>query len=217
MSVTSISTAAVANSTVAESQSSIGLTTDSFMTLLVAQIQNQDPLEPMDSTEYIAQLATLSQVEQSVETNSQLESIRTQIAYGSALAETALIGRAVTAPSEKIQLSGGSGQFSYEIEGTASAVSAYIKDSNGDVVREISGLDASSSKLHSVTWDGKNNSGETVADGSYTVTLSASDATGSYTTYARDTITGVEYYGDQQYLQLSSGALVNSGDVVRTE
>jgi flagellar basal-body rod modification protein FlgD len=217
MSVTSISTAAVADSTASESQSSLGLTTDSFMQLLVAQIQNQDPLEPMDSTEYIAQLATLTEVEQSVETNSQLESIRSQIAYGSALSENALIGRAVTAPSEEILLSGGSSQFSYAIDGTASAVSAYIKDSNGDTVREIDNLDATSSTLHTVSWDGKNDSGETVEDGTYTVSLSATDATGSYTTYARDTITGVEYYGDQQYLKLSTGALVNSGDVVRTE
>ncbi|MEO5323406.1 flagellar hook assembly protein FlgD [Mesorhizobium sp. CC13] len=71
---------------------------NSFLKLLVAQMKNQDPTKPMDSTEYVAQLATFSQVEQSVQMNSRLD----QILQGSALAQAdALIGRTVTSPDGK--------------------------------------------------------------------------------------------------------------------
>lgn len=70
----------------------------SFLTLLVAEMKNQDPTKPMDSTQYIAQLAQFSQVEQSVQMNTRLD----QILQGSALAQAdALIGRTVTSPDGK--------------------------------------------------------------------------------------------------------------------
>ncbi|KQU64788.1 flagellar basal body rod modification protein [Aminobacter sp. DSM 101952] len=71
---------------------------NSFLKLLVAQMKNQDPTKPMDSTQYVAQLATFSQVEQSVQMNTRLD----QILQGSALAQAdALIGRTVTSPDGK--------------------------------------------------------------------------------------------------------------------
>lgn len=71
---------------------------NSFLKLLVAQMKNQDPTKPMDSTEYVAQLATFSQVEQSVQMNSRLD----QILQGSALAQAdAIIGKTVTSPDGK--------------------------------------------------------------------------------------------------------------------
>lgn len=71
---------------------------NSFLKLLVAEMKNQDPTKPMDSTQYVAQLAQFSQVEQSVQMNSRLD----QILQGSALAQAdALIGRTVTSPDGK--------------------------------------------------------------------------------------------------------------------
>ncbi|MDG4887232.1 MAG: flagellar hook assembly protein FlgD [Mesorhizobium sp.] len=70
----------------------------SFLKLLIAEMKNQDPTKPMDSTEYVAQLATFSQVEQSVQTNSKLD----QIMQSSALSQAdALIGRSITAADGK--------------------------------------------------------------------------------------------------------------------
>jgi flagellar basal-body rod modification protein FlgD len=66
---------------------------DTFLKLLIAQMKNQDPTKPMDSTEYVAQLATFSQVEQSIQTNNRLDSLLTSSALS--LAE-GLIGRTVT-------------------------------------------------------------------------------------------------------------------------
>ncbi|RWH28094.1 flagellar hook assembly protein FlgD [Mesorhizobium sp.] len=70
----------------------------SFLKLLIAEMKNQDPTKPMDSTEYVAQLATFSQVEQSVQTNSKLD----QIMQSSALSQAdALIGRSITSADGK--------------------------------------------------------------------------------------------------------------------
>jgi flagellar basal-body rod modification protein FlgD len=64
-----------------------------FLRLLVAQMKNQDPTEPVDSTQYLAQLASFSAVEQSIKTNSKLDSILATLSLGQA---DALIGRTVT-------------------------------------------------------------------------------------------------------------------------
>src|ERR1700754_3369758 len=70
----------------------------SFLKLLIAEMKNQDPSKPMDSTQYIAQLATFSQVEQSVQTNTKLD----QIMQSSALSQAdALIGRSITSADGK--------------------------------------------------------------------------------------------------------------------
>jgi flagellar basal-body rod modification protein FlgD len=70
----------------------------SFLKLLIAEMKNQDPTKPMDSTQYVAQLATFSQVEQSVQTNTKLE----QIMQSSALSQAdALIGRSITSADGK--------------------------------------------------------------------------------------------------------------------
>ena len=74
------------------------LSPDDFLTLLIAEMKNQDPTKPMDSTQYVAQLATFSQVEQSVQTNTKLS----QIMQSSALSQAdALIGRSITSADGK--------------------------------------------------------------------------------------------------------------------
>lgn len=73
--VTSATTTSISGSTADNAAASASLDYDSFLTLLIAQMQNQDPTEPMDSTEQIAQLATFSQVEQTIQTNKNLETL----------------------------------------------------------------------------------------------------------------------------------------------
>ena len=81
------------NSANSTNQAAPTLDYNSFLTLLMAEMKNQDPTKPMDSTQYVAQLATFSQVEQSVQTNSKLD----QILQSSALAQAdTLIGRSIT-------------------------------------------------------------------------------------------------------------------------
>ncbi len=90
-----VSTVGNKSETAAARSSAAAMDYDTFLKLLIAQMKNQDPTKPMDSTEYVAQLATFSQVEQSMQTNTRLDSLLTSSALS--LAE-GLIGRTVTSP-----------------------------------------------------------------------------------------------------------------------
>ena len=93
MNVDMTTTIPVGVSAKAEAKSKTMVDYNSFLKLLIAQMKNQDPTQPMDSTDYVAQLATFSQVEQSVQSNSKLD----QILQSSALAQAdSIIGRSIT-------------------------------------------------------------------------------------------------------------------------
>jgi flagellar basal-body rod modification protein FlgD len=85
-------------STASQAAAKAALDYDSFLTLLIAQMKNQDPTEPMDATEQIAQLATFSQVEQSIQMNSNLETLITGNALTNA---SSYIGKTITSADEK--------------------------------------------------------------------------------------------------------------------
>jgi flagellar basal-body rod modification protein FlgD len=148
-----------------------------FLTLLTAQVQNQDPLEPMDSTQFVSQLAQLSQVEQAVQSNRNLEGIGAQISSLLAAGGPELLGREVTVNSSQITLDGGEVDAYYQVpEGTAS-VTAEIRDLTTDtVVRTITGLSTEHTSLQKLPWDGLDEFGNPVLDGNYSVSYSAKDA-----------------------------------------
>ena len=95
------------------SRQSLGTDYDNFLKLLVAQVQNQDPLEPMDSTTFVSQLAQLSQVEQAIQTNKNLESISGRMDSVTAFADLGLLGRTVRVEGDQTELRGGAAVFSY--------------------------------------------------------------------------------------------------------
>ncbi|MDR6266722.1 flagellar hook assembly protein FlgD [Roseobacter sp. N2S] len=218
MSITSISSATVAGGA-DSSLSQLSQDYETFLQLMVAQIQNQDPLEPMDSTEFISQIATLTQVEQSVNTNSQLEQLRSTLALTASMSEATLIGRTVTVPSSTIKIDsvGTPVSFSYEIEGEASSATAIISDAEGNVLRTIEGLPGTAGTLNMVTWDGLDTNGAPMPVGTYQISLAAEDGTGGYNTYIRDTVESVSYVGGEQLLNLRNGVEANSGDIVMIE
>lgn len=218
MSITSISSASVAGSA-ENSLSQLSNDYETFLNLLVAQIRNQDPLEPMDATEFISQIATLTQVEQTVNTNSQLEQLRSTLALTASMSEATLIGRTVTVPSSTVQLEDGGSPvaFSYEIEGEASSASAIISDADGNMLRVIEELPGGAGTLHQVSWDGRDDSGAALPAGTYTISMAALDAAGGYNTYIRDRVASVSYVGGEQLLNLENGLEASSGEIVRIE
>ncbi|MFG6082824.1 flagellar hook assembly protein FlgD [Paracoccus litorisediminis] len=186
-----------------------------FMKLLVAQIQYQDPLEPVDGTEFIAQVATLTQVEQSVQTNKNLEGLSSKLAVTGALFETSLIGREITAASDTFTLGASGGRFSYELADEASSVSAIIRDSKGKIVRQLDGLDGKAGKIVDMVWDGMDANGSMMPSGAYTIELASKGGNGAYNTYTTGRVASIEYGANSQYLKLEDGILVKSGDIVR--
>jgi len=149
-----------------------------FLTLLTAQIQNQDPLAPMDSTQFVSQLAQLSQVEQAVKSNANLEALSSQFTALKAVAGADMLGRDVTVNSASALLSEGAVDSYYMLPEGAAKVSAEILDPLDRVVRKLDGLPTTEGELVPLGWDGKDDLGQPVLDGVYSVRISAEDSDG---------------------------------------
>ncbi len=147
---------------------------DTFLTLLTTQLRYQDPLEPMDSAEFTNQLVQFSQVEQSISTNANLETLLGYQGTNQAVAAISYIGTTVEALSSSVPLVDGSATMNYVLGETAESTKLLIYDATGTQVRSIES--AKSAGKHTVNWDGKDEDGNTLADGAYTVVVSARDA-----------------------------------------
>jgi len=163
-------------SAASRSQSQLGTDIDSFLLLLTAQITNQDPLAPMDSTAFVSQLAQLTQVEQSITTNTNLENIVRQITSLTGLSDVQLIGRDVTLATNKLDLNAGSAEMQYKLSDNAQQVSIKIKGLDGNIIQEITNLPTSGGTQHTVVWDGLGSNGEQIAAGAYEFELVAVDS-----------------------------------------
>ncbi|CQJ55386.1 flagellar hook assembly protein FlgD [Yersinia rohdei] len=151
---------------------------NSFLTLLVAQLKNQDPTNPMQNNELTTQLAQINTVSGIEKLNTTLGSISGQLDSSQSLQASTLIGHGVMIPGTSILSGTKDGvvtttPFGIELERSADKVTATISDSNGLAVRtiEVGNLTAG---VHSFTWDGSLDAGGNAPDGAYTVTIAAS-------------------------------------------
>lgn len=176
MGLAPISAGSTSTNTSSNSLSQLGEDYTRFLTLLTAQVQYQDPLQPMDATQFVSQLAQLSQVEQAVKTNSNLEGIGGQISSLLAASGPDLLGREVTIYSDQVSLDAGEVDGYYQVPEGTDSVTAEIRDPLTDtVVRTITGLSTDHSALQKLEWDGLDDSGSPVLDGNYKVTYTAKD------------------------------------------
>src|SRR6201986_811416 len=106
---------------------------DTFLTLLTTQLQNQDPLSPMDSTQFTQQLVEFSQVEQQINTNDNLQTLINQGTSAAGTNAVSYLGKAVTVTNGNAPLTGGTAAWTYNL-GTASAQTTLtVTDANGNV------------------------------------------------------------------------------------
>ncbi|WP_380874007.1 flagellar hook assembly protein [Sphingomonas sp. DBB INV C78] len=157
-------------------KSTIGADFNMFLKLLTAQMQNQDPLDPMDTSEYTQQLVQYSQVEQSIQQTSTLEEIVARLASQDMAQASNFIGREARFDSPVAGLGSAPATWTYYADGTPTAITATIKDSSGKVVSETT-IDPTSQGRYE--WDGKLADGSKAADGAYTLSLKAVDANGT--------------------------------------
>lgn len=153
-----------------------------FLTLLVTQLQNQDPTNPMDNSQLTTQLAQINTLSGIEKLNTTLGSISGQINSGQSLQATTLIGHGVMVDGTQVLV--GSGQttpFGVSLEQASTSTTATITDSSGKVVQTIN-LGGLSAGVHTFSWDGTTADGTTAADGKYSVSLSASNASGQLVT-----------------------------------
>jgi flagellar basal-body rod modification protein FlgD len=152
-------------------------TFDTFLKLLTTQLKYQDPLSPMDTTEFTNQLTQFSQVEQSIRTNAGLDSLIKVSQANQAVAALGYIGKEVEAHSDAIQLQDGSATILYALPKSVTSSTITIMDDTGAVVRRITG--ETTAGRQEFVWDGKNESGVTMPDGAYSLKVVAYDVNGN--------------------------------------
>ena len=188
----------------------IGL--ENFLTLFIAQIQNQDPLSPLDSAEFTAQLAQFTSVEQLYVMNKSLSDIKGMLNdRGGQQDLIGLIGKTVKADDNTILIQDEaviSGSYRLENDGN---VTMNVYDSNGLKVRALY-LGPQNAGEQDFHWDGRDDAGEILGDGNYTFEVTARDKNGNYVganTYISGEVTGVTYKYGYPYLMVGERLISN--------
>ncbi|AWN51279.1 MULTISPECIES: flagellar hook capping FlgD N-terminal domain-containing protein [unclassified Methylobacterium] len=201
-SLTSLSTASTGAKTGSDA-STIAGNFNQFLTLLTTQLQNQNPLDPLDTNQFTQQLVQFASVEQQLKTNDQLGSLITASKASAAATASGLIGKTVTADGATTSLAEGAATWTLNPARAAAKAVMTITDAKGNVVAtQTKALPAGS---QSFTWDGRASTGQLAADGKYTLKVQALDATGS--SVAVDTkisgaITSVDVTGAEPVLTI---------------
>lgn len=169
--------AAAATAAASTAQKTLAGNFNTFLTLLTTQLQNQDPLSPMDSNQFTQQLVQFSQVEQQINTNDNLKSLIGQGANQTGAYAVSYLGKAVTIAGGNAPLANGQAVWAYNLGAGAATTQLSVTDASGNVVYTGAGETAAGG--HAFNWDGKNLNGTQMPDGTYKLTVTAKAADGS--------------------------------------
>jgi flagellar basal-body rod modification protein FlgD len=201
-----------------KAKKSLSQTYDTFLTLLTTQLKNQDPLSPMDSAKFTEQLVQYSEVEQSINQNTNLEKIYSLIQGNQSSSALGYIGKTVSVDSATATNSGSGVTWSYNLANDAASNTLVVSDANGKLVYTEDG--DTSSGTHSFAWDGKDSGGNTLRSGDYTLQVVAKDgskATVTSTVTVGGVVTGVESGTDGPVLVVGGSRLPASKVVSVTD
>ena len=175
--ISSQNTSSVLNK-INNSRTSLATNKQTFLKLLTTQLKNQDPLAPTDTTQMTQQITQMTGVEQQLVTNDLLAAL-VGMNTGTNLSEgVSMIGKQVTATTDNSTLAGGKATFSWSQPGASTSLSIDVKNAAGKVVRTLK-PDDQKSGAHTITWDGKDDSGAQLPDGGvYTIAVNAKGADG---------------------------------------
>lgn len=181
---------------------------EQFLTLLVAQLQNQDPLNPADATEFTAQLAQYSQLEQLFNLNDAMDNLATAQTNSQKVSALSLMGKEVVVEDSKFTFDGSPVQVGYNSDGAASKIALQIKNSAGVVVATLQASETGKGE-HFLTWDGKDESGNVLPSGTYQIGINAKSASAETTVevspLVRNMVTGVDLSGSEPTIITKTG------------
>ncbi|SHN54912.1 flagellar hook assembly protein FlgD [Desulfovibrio litoralis] len=189
---------------------------DAFLSLLVAQLQNQDPLNPAEDKEFISQLAQFSSLEQLTNLNKGMDGMLETTQQGQLYSAVNYIGKTVSAPGNTLTLKEGKSSSIYYAlgEGVAKG-SINIFDVDGNLVyTEV--LKSKTAGNYDYSWEGKDTNGNTLPDGYYSVAIGLEDADGKAVmaqTAIDGKVSGIEKFQGKSYLILEDGRQVALADV----
>ena len=208
----SLSSALGTNSTLGEQD---------FLKLLVAQLQNQDPLAPQDNTQFVSQLAQFSTLQAAMGTNTRLDTITSQNQGAANTGVIGLIGKQATVKGSLVTAAG-SGfavPVSFTLAATSATTNVSSQDSSGNVVRTIP-IGAHDAGLVKTSWDGRDNAGNVLPAGTYAVSVQAKTQDGGTVSVAQETTGTVKSVSfDQGYpvLTLDNGMQVPVSDLIEVD
>jgi flagellar basal-body rod modification protein FlgD len=187
---------------------------DEFLKLLVVQLQNQDPLNPMDSTGFTSQLAQFSSLEQLTNINTSITNLASSQGSMQGTLAAGLIGKNVKVAGNQVSLNG-SANINYNLSGAAAQVKVAIYDTNGKLVRQVA-LGNQNAGSGTYAWDGKDTLGNTLPNGQYTVKVDAVDTAGkpvAANTLTNGKVTGLVFENNSTYLVVDGTLRVKLADV----
>ena len=184
---------------------------DAFLRILTTQLQNQNPLEPLDTNEFTAQLVQFSQVEQSIKTNDNLEAVVQLAAAAAATNAVGFIGKTVSVQTTQAVLSDGNANWQYDSGKASSDATFTIRDAAGNIIWQ--GSREVVAGQGSFTWDGRDNDGNEADDGTYSLSIEARDSEGivipvGISSNAR--IDGVDFAGNEPVLMAGDTRILMS-------
>lgn len=200
MEVNAASAAAGSTSKADQSQTSLAQDFDQFLTLLTTQLQYQDPLDPMDSSQFTEQLVSFTQVEQSITTNKNLEILINQTKNAAMSNAVGYLGTEVTIETDRAGLRDGVAKWEYGLETNAEEVKVTVKDSKGKILYE--GTGDNKAGLHDFTWDAPADT----PDGIYQLEISAKTANGSevqFAIYSKGKVETIETLNGEVHLSVN--------------
>ena len=168
--------AVAASSTVAPERSPLATLSerfDNFLLLLTKQLQYQDPLSPLDTNEFTSQLVQFTGVEQAIATNKKLDQIIDLQSSDQTSTAAALLGTTVEARSDGLWLADGRSEATYTLSRNAAITAITILDAQGKPVRVAPGV--TTVGKHAFAWDGKDNDGNALPSGVYSMQITAVD------------------------------------------
>lgn len=192
-------TGATKKDAVAESQ-------DRFLKLLVTQMKNQDPLNPMDNAQVTSQMAQLSTVSGIDKLNSTLQALSNSMIASQSMQAASMIGHVVMVPGNQVDLMNGKGNAALSLDKPADSVNVAITDSAGNVVRNMQ-LGSQSSGDVPFQWDGLDDAGKPLVDGNYK--FSATAVLGG----VKSSATTMSYGLVNSVMQGTQGATLNVGQM----
>lgn len=186
-----------------------------FLKLLVTQLNNQDPLNPLDNAQLTSQLAQMSTVSGIEKLNSAFQAMLAQSGSSQVLQSASMIGRTVLVPGSELTLKkGADAPFAIDMPQSADSVKVTLTNAAGDTVRTFD-LGSLPQGVKTLSWDGLTDAGASVASGSYTVKVVAAsgDAKVAASALTYSSVTSVSQGGNGVALDLVAGGKAALGDV----
>lgn len=180
---------------------------EDFLKLLVAQLENQDPMNPDDPTEFTAQLAQFSQLEQLTNVNKSLEGLNSMSSEMQRMSALGLVGQEVIAQSDRFHYSGDSLELGYRLSNPAEEVTLYVLNEAGSTLATLHPEETDAGE-HFIAWDGTSDFGVPVEEGDYSLVIQAEDADEQVveaSSLIRGRVDTVDMSGSEAWLETSSG------------